>query len=54
MDYDEKQNFGKIGWGVYTDYFKSGGGVFGGVLVMFLFVATKVLIMCADYYVSEW
>ena len=45
---------GKIGWRVYVDYFKFGAGYFGSILVMFLFMATKILIMCADYYVSEW
>ena len=45
---------GKIGWRVYVDYFKFGAGYSGSIVVMFLFIATKILIMCADYYVSEW
>ena len=53
-DYDEKQAFGKISWRIYVEYFKHGAGYFGSILVMFLFLATKILIMCADYYVSEW
>ena len=52
--HDEQQLSGKIGWHIYAQYFRFGAGLFGSFLVIALFIATKILIMCADYYVSEW
>jgi hypothetical protein len=53
-EYEEKQASGKIGIKTYISYFKTGIGYFGSIFVMFLFMATKVLTISSDYWLSEW
>ena len=52
--HDEKQTLGRISWKVYTDYFRSGGGIVGGIFVFLMFILTQLFVLAADYWVSEW
>lgn len=52
--YKEKRIKGSINKTVFYDYFSSGGGYIGGVLVIVLFVMAQGFILFADFYLANW
>ncbi len=53
-DCDEARLKGSIGWNIFLDYFKSGGGYVGALVVIILFVAAQGFIVFSDYFASTW
>jgi hypothetical protein len=52
--FEEKRTFGAMNWKTYFNYFRVGGGVFGCSLNFIVFALCQVLIVLADYWVSNW
>jgi hypothetical protein len=52
--YEEKRTFGAMNWKTYFNYFRVGGGVFGSTLSFLIFALSQVLIVLADFWVSNW
>lgn len=53
-EYEEKHNFGIHSWATFFTYFRVGGGLFGASINFIIFVASQLLIVSADYWVSIW
>lgn len=53
-DYQESRFRGSINWNVYLNYFLSGGGFVGGLMLIILFIVTQTFIVLSDYYVASW
>lgn len=51
--YEEKKE-GKVGWGIYKVYFKSGGGWLLILLIVLLCIAGQFTGSYFDYYVAQW
>jgi hypothetical protein len=52
--YEEKRTFGAMNWKTYFNYFRMGGGVIGTLGNFFIFALSQVLIVLADYWLSNW
>ncbi|XP_017117181.1 probable multidrug resistance-associated protein lethal(2)03659 [Drosophila elegans] len=48
------QETGHSGFGVYTDYFKAGGGFFAFAVMMSFYLSSQGLASLGDYFVSYW
>jgi ATP-binding cassette subfamily C (CFTR/MRP) protein 4 len=53
-EYDEKRETGAVGWAVYKTYLNAAFGIFGPIVLVFMFVASQGLLLTADYWVSLW
>ncbi|KAH8412635.1 hypothetical protein KR009_003917, partial [Drosophila setifemur] len=51
---EERQESGRIGWGVYMDFFKAGGGLIPFLLMASICVCSQGLASLADYFLSYW
>ncbi len=52
--FDEKRTFGAMNWKTYFVYFKVGGGIFGSVFVLSMFLASQAVVVLADFWLSNW
>jgi ATP-binding cassette subfamily C (CFTR/MRP) protein 4 len=54
LDEEETKQSGILSWKNYFVYFKVGGGLFGCILNFVIFTSAQVLVVLADYWVSNW
>ncbi len=54
LDDKEKKQSGALLWKNYFIYFKVGGGFFGCIFNFIIFISAQVLVVLADYWVSNW
>jgi len=54
LDEEETKKSGVLSWKNYFVYFKVGGGFFGCIFNFVVFISAQVLVVLADYWVSNW
>lgn len=52
--FEEKRVYGMMTWKAYFNYFRMGGGIFGTILIVFIFIISEFLLVLMDYWVSQW
>jgi hypothetical protein len=52
--YSEKRETGAIKFSVYGFYFKSALGIFGPIIIVFLFLGSRCMLMSSDYWILYW
>ena len=50
----EKKTVGLLSWKMFFNYFRVGGGYLGAILIVLAFIVSQILIVSADYWVSNW